>query len=296
MKHMNKMYGGFAVMLAGLLIGGAALWNGRAVRASADAAIPKPVNMVVLMYHSVNTHESRTGDYVITPAALKKDLEYLKKEGYNTIVMSELIAFVHEGKPLPKKPVMITFDDGYYNNYQNAFPLLKEYNAKAVVSIIGTETDKFSELSENNQNYSHLTWDQIKEMQQSGLVEFQNHGYNMHKLSSKRLGSTRMEGESVEDYQKALEEDIAKLQARYTEMTGWTPNTYTYPFGRVSKESYSVITKLGFSASLDVQSRLYTAIPGNDACLYRIPRYNRACSTSAQAIIKKAFATAKKSS
>lgn len=289
----KKLYSGLAAGLAVLLLGAAALCRSGAIPTIAMPGEAKPVDMVVLMYHSVNSKASRAGDYVITPAALRRDLEYLQKEGYTTIVMSDLIAFVHEGTPLPEKPVMITFDDGYYNNYLHAFPLLREFGAKAVISIIGVETDRYSAKEENNQNYSHLTWEQIKEMQASGLVEFQNHGYNMHKQSAKRLGSTRMEGESAEDYHKALGEDMAKLQARYTEMTGWTPNTYTYPFGRISNDSYSVVTGMGFAASLDVQSRLYTVLPGEERCLFRIPRYNRTCDTSAEAIMKKAFAPKK---
>ena len=71
---------------------------------------------------------------------------------------------MEQGTPLPEKPVMITFDDGYYNNYLNAFPLLQEFQMKAVISIIVSETDKYSELDENRENYSHLTWPQIQEM------------------------------------------------------------------------------------------------------------------------------------
>lgn len=272
---------------------GAALMGGvenPAVPASADS--PQQVRMAVLMYHSVNSNECRVGDYVITPWALRRDLEYLKEQGYQTIVMSELIDYVHNGTPLPEKPVMLTFDDGYYNNYKNAFPLLQEYGAKAVISIIGTETDKYSKLEENNQNYSHLTWDQIKEMQASGLVEFQNHGYDMHKSGKGgRLGSTRKSGESEEEYQVTLAADILRLQQRYTEMTGWTPNTYTYPFGRISKESYPVVTRLGFAASLDVQGRPYLPKVGDERCLFRIPRYNRTSGTSAQAILQEAMAS-----
>lgn len=261
----------------------------------AEAMLPagEPVSMAVLMYHSVNSNANRSGDYVITPDALRRDFDYIRSEGYNTITMSELIDFVHNGSLLPPKPIMLTFDDGYYNNYLHLFPMLREYNFKAVISIIGIETDRYSELDENNQNYSHLTWEQIKEMQQSGLVEFQNHGYNMHKSTGSRIGATRGECEPTEDYQRALEEDILKLQQRYTEMTGWTPNTYTYPFGRISKESYPVITRLGFDASLDVQARLLVAEPGNERCLYRIPRFNRTCSTSAQKILTKAFEKSK---
>lgn len=282
-------------LLAGLLFTGAMALPALTQLGGSDFEIPRAldrsqsVELVVLMYHSVNSKEGRAGDFVITPAALRQDLEYLKQQGYTGITVSELIAFVHEGAPLPPKPIMLTFDDGYYNNYLHAFPLLKEYGQKAVISIIGAETDKYSQLEENNQNYSHLTWEQIKEMQQSGLVEFQNHSYNLHKLSDVRKGCMKSGCETTQQYQQMLEEDIDHLQQRYTEMTGWTPNAFTYPFGRISKESYPVITQLGFAASLDVQARKLIATPGDERCLYRIPRFNRTNETSAQRILEKAL-------
>ena len=94
----------------------------QAVVSVAEAA-EKPIRMPVLMYHSINSKESKAGDYVITPAALRGDLEWLKQNGYQTVVVQDLLDYVEEGTPLPEKPVMITFDDGYYNNYLNAFPL-----------------------------------------------------------------------------------------------------------------------------------------------------------------------------
>ena len=105
---------------------------------------------------------------------MEEDLLYLQRQGCTTVVMSDLIAYVQQGTPLPEKPVMITFDDGYYNNYLNAYPLLQKYQMKAVISIIVGETDKYSELDENKENYSHITWDMINEMMESGLEEVPN--------------------------------------------------------------------------------------------------------------------------
>ena len=84
--------------------------------------------------YSINSRESRTGDYVITPKAFRKDLEWLRDAGYQTVVVQDLLNYVEEGVPLPEKPVMITFDDGYYDNYLNAFPILQELQMKAVIS------------------------------------------------------------------------------------------------------------------------------------------------------------------
>ena len=257
------------------------------------AASEEPIEMVVLMYHSINSNPNRVGDYTITPDALRTDLEFLQREGYSTVVMADLIAYVHDGTPLPEKPVMITFDDGYYNNYLNAFPLLQEFNMKAVVSIICYETDRYSELEEKSEKYSHLTWPMIQEMMDSGLVEFQNHSYNLHKSGSgARKGIGKNQGESTQAYRESIGADLEKAQQRYTEMTGWTPTTFTYPFGTVSEDSYEVLRELGFLASLDAQGRVFR-VSRDESCLWRIPRYNRPWGTSAEQIFAKAFAQKK---
>jgi len=75
---------------------------------------PEPVKLTVLMYHFLYNN---SGEHFISPEEFERDLAYLKNNGYTTIGVSDLISFVYENKPLPKKPVMLTFDDGYYNNY-----------------------------------------------------------------------------------------------------------------------------------------------------------------------------------
>ena len=260
----------------------------RAVISVAEAA-QKPIELPVLMYHSINSRESRAGDYVITPAALRGDLEWLRDNGYQTVVVQDLLNYVETGTPLPEKPVMITFDDGYYNNYLNAFPLLQEFQMKAVISIIVSETDKYSQLDENRENYSHLTWGQIGEMMESGLVEFQNHSYDLHKNSKSggRKGIGKRKGESTEEYQAAIREDVEKGQLRFVEMTGYAPTAFTYPFGAVSEDSYPVLEELGFRATLDAQGKVFR-LTREAECLRRIPRYNRPWGTTAEQIITKA--------
>ena len=260
----------------------------RAVVSAVDAA-QRPIRMPVLMYHSVNSKESKAGDYVITPQALRGDLEWLQKNGYHTVVVQDLLDYVEQGTPLPEKPVMITFDDGYYNNYLNAFPLLQEFQMKAVISIIVSETDKYSQLDENRENYSHLTWGQIGEMMESGLVEFQNHSYDLHKNSKSggRKGIGKRKGESTEEYQAAIREDVEKGQLRFVEMTGYAPTAFTYPFGAVSEDSYPVLEELGFRATLDAQGKVFR-LTREAECLRRIPRYNRPWGTTAEQIITKA--------
>ena len=178
-------------------------------------------------------------------------------------------------EPLPEKPVMLTFDDGYYNNYLYAFPLLKKYNSKMVLSPIGRYTDQYSEVKDEHANYSHVTWDEINEMMSSGLVEIQNHSYNMHATGkTNRKGALRAAGETIEQYREALTQDVRGMQARTEEKTGYTPTTFTYPFGAVSKEALPILKELGFQATLICESRV-NHITKDPDCLYGLGRYLR---------------------
>lgn len=232
----------------------------------------KGVRLPIVMYHSILREPKQFGNYIITPQQFESDLQYLKDNGYTTVTMAEVIAYVTEGASLPPKPVVLTFDDGYYNNYVYAYPLLKKYGMKAVLSIVGDYTDHATELNENNPNYSYITWEQVAEMSESGEIEIQNHTCSMHSLHGGRTGCHRRKGETKADYRKALLGDILPLQEQIEQVTGRRPDTFTYPFGSVSTESYPVIREMGFSASLSCESGVSVVTRGDPECLYMLKR------------------------
>lgn len=140
----------------------------------------------VIMYHHMLNEQSRWGEWTISPDEFKADLVYLKEHGYTTMLISELVSALKGEQEMPKKPIVLTFDDGHESTYAYAFPLLKEYGMKAVVSVIGRYSDLFSEDDSHHISYSYLQWQQIKEMSDSGLVEFGNHSYDLHDNHSRR--------------------------------------------------------------------------------------------------------------
>lgn len=253
-----------------------------------------PVKVPVLMYHSLLKDPAMEGNYVISPRLFEQDLKYLKQKGYTTILMSDLIAFVEKGAPLPEKPVLLTFDDGYYNNYCYGFSLLKKYNMKAVISIIGKQTDRYTRLNEDRAAYSHLTWDQLRKMAVSGLVEVQNHSYDSHENIGGRKGTSKKNGETDKEYAAYLEQDLMKLQKKIREAVGITPTTFTYPFGAVSSASRPIIKKLGFKASLGCEEGINVIKKGDADCLYDIKRYLRTPELSSEEFFKKIEADMKK--
>ncbi|MEG2813045.1 MAG: polysaccharide deacetylase family protein [Oscillospiraceae bacterium] len=235
------------------------------------------IDMPVLMYHHLSKSQKRLGDYVISPEQFEQDLLHIKNNGYETISSTQLLNFVENAVELPKKPIMITFDDGYESVFEYAFPLLKKYEMKAVFLPIGKHTDIFSNKNEPRHiNYSHASWEQICEMQKSSLIEIGNHTYNMHdNISGKRKGIRIKRGESLEDYEKALQQDINEFQSQILKETGKKPIIFAYPFGASCKESEDILQNFGFKIILTCQEKVNRIYPKKNTPIY-LNRFNRA--------------------
>ncbi len=250
----------------------------------------------IIMYHSLLKDTGRQGAYVISPALLESDLAYIREAGYTTVVMADLLAYVREGTPLPEKPIMLTFDDGYYNNYAYAHPLLQQYGMQAVLSPIAYWSEFYSDQPEEAGRvlYSHLTWVQLRDMAESGVWEIQNHSYNMHKSQhGERKGSQKRAEETLSQYETALAEDLSAAQSLLTRQVGVTPTTFTYPFGAMSAEALPVLRELGFSATLTCEGRLNILTCDPD-CLWGLGRYLRPAGSSSAAYFEPIFRGADK--
>lgn len=256
------------------------------IYANVNASEPAGIKLPIVMYHSILKDPAKSGKYIISPTVLENDLQYIKNQGYTTITMTELINFVYNDGVLPEKPIIITFDDGHYNNLTYAVPLLEKYDMKAVISIVGKYTDTFTESNEANTNYSYLRWCDINALLKSNIIEFQNHTYNLHSNSNGRTGCMKKSNESLENYKTLLSEDINKLQTEFKEHTDYVPNTFTYPFGGVSKGSTDILKSLGFKASLSCSSGI-NYISKNPDCLYLLKRNNRPSYISSEQFFRK---------
>lgn len=237
---------------------------------AADSGVQVPV----IMYHAVIDDGSRLGKYVISPEELESDFKWLKENGYTAVLSEDLIRYVEEGMPLPEKPVLLTFDDGYYNNYLYAYPLAKKYGMRFVISPIGKYTDLYTQTPNESPYYSHCTWKMLKEMQDSGLVEVGNHTYDLHSSDGSRLGTKRLSTESLEEYRTLLTGDILLAQERIKENLGWTPVLFAYPFGAVSEGEPEIIESMGFAVTLSCEERTSTVTRDPESLTY-LGRYLR---------------------
>ncbi len=202
-----------ATALALLVLSGALLWylhdaEGR---------------FTVLEYHDFTDDPAKITDYTMTTDALRRDLDWLRDHGYTTILPRELAAGrCDDGSPLPEKPVLLTFDDGYASNYTLAYPILQEYGAKAAISLITARIDE--------KKPGFLSWEQCREMAASGLVEFASHT-NDHHIRSDVLGINRMDGETESEYGARIFPDLQTSIDRIESETGQTVTAFTYPLG-----------------------------------------------------------------
>jgi peptidoglycan/xylan/chitin deacetylase (PgdA/CDA1 family) len=115
-------------------------------------------------------------DLSVTPELFAAHLTSLRAAGYTTISLYALVAALTQGAALPPRPVILTFDDGYRDNYENAFPLLKAHNMTATFFVV---TDFIDE-----QRPEYLTWEMVREMYHAGM-SIESHGRNHVRLRGK---------------------------------------------------------------------------------------------------------------
>ncbi len=118
----------------------------------------------ILNYHQIN--DTAQNALTVNTEQFETQMKYLAEQGYHSITPTEMLDAWENGAELPEKPVIITFDDGYVDNYSNAFPILQKYNLKATIFLISDYVNLYP---------NYLTWAQAAEMQKSGLIHFGSH-------------------------------------------------------------------------------------------------------------------------
>lgn len=151
-------------------------------------AVPKGIP--VLMYHKIGP--DKDNDAVISEELFKKQMKLLKEEGFHPISMQQLYDYVTKGTPVPVKPVVLTFDDGYADTYSIVFPVLKEYGFDATFFVNPGDVGQ------------RMTWAQLKEMKEAGYT-IANHGYQH--IHMKELTNAQ-QVENIQKGQEALKDKL----------------------------------------------------------------------------------------
>lgn len=241
----------------------------------------------IVMYHHISEKSNLLNDFTITPTQFENDIIYIQENGYESISMEQLLNYVYNDIPLPEKPIMITFDDGHESFYHYIYPILKKYDEKAILSVVGSFSQAFSENEDGNIDYSYLTWSQINELSKSKNVEIANHTYNLHSLDNGRKGCDIKYNEDVQLYKEFLITDIMKLENNILNYTGVNSVAFTYPYGVFSDITKETIMNLEFSAIFTCFEKVNTITKTDTSFLYNLGRFNRPNAVSTEDFFSK---------
>lgn len=188
----------------------------------------------ILMYHYLSVPPAdadiyRT-DLSVTPENFRQQMAYLAENGYTPIDFYQLSAAITAQTDLPDKPVLLTFDDGYLDNYENAFPILQEFGFTATFFIITDLADQGAP--------GYANWEQLKEMAAAGM-RIESHTKNHPDLST-------MGRDDVIFQVLGSQETIAAH-------IGYTPRYLCYPGGRYNAETMQILRELGLWGAVTTQ-------------------------------------------
>lgn len=198
----------------------------------------------ILLYHHI-AKKTPQNSYYVSPEIFEKQLKWLKENNFKVISMDELYQGISGKNSLPKKPVVITFDDGYVDNYKNAFPLLKKY-AYTATFFVKTNTIGKGDMS----------WQMLKEMQDAGMT------IASHSMSHQDLKKMKIEDVDREllGSKQVLEKNLG-VEVKY----------FSYPLGAFSSQTAAEVKKIKYLAAFTVIHRVNQNIKTEND-YYKLPR------------------------
>ena len=193
------------------------------------------MKVLVLAYHSIN--DKRTDNLAVQTTEFEHQINYLVSKGYKSITLSQFGEIKNSGSSLSAKTVIITFDDGYRDNFTNAYPVLKRYGYTATifltVNLIGTQQMLLPELFIHKyggtfEDYQMLMWEEIKEMLDNGIE------FGSHTLTHPYLPHIS---------QQQAEKEISLSKEIMEKMLGRTIESFCYPSGHFNNHILSIVSK-----------------------------------------------------
>ena len=182
----------------------------------------------VLNYHQINDRDENA--LTVHVDQFDAQMAYLAENGYHAITPAQMLDAWENGTELPDKPVIITFDDGYVDNYKNAYPILKKYGLRGTIFAVTDYLDTYP---------NYFTWAQAKEMQDSGVMEIESHTLSHMELTT--AGSEEELRHQLVDSKKALDWHLGK-DVRFI----------AYPCGSYNEEIERIAHEAGYRAAFTV--------------------------------------------
>ncbi|HET7792807.1 MAG TPA: poly-beta-1,6-N-acetyl-D-glucosamine N-deacetylase PgaB [Rhizobacter sp.] len=224
-----------------------------------------------IAFHDIVDSRGELDDDAVTTERLVAFFDWLRGNGWTAISLDDVERARRAEKPLPERAVLISFDDGYRSLYTRAYPLLQAYRMPAVAALVGDwlaapsgATVRYGQVEVPRERF--ISWEQAREMQRSGLVEFALHTQSMHQevlgnpqgnrlpAATTRRYDSGAGYESEAAFSARVRDDLARGQALLRRELGRAPRALAWPYGRYNAIGVREARSLGFShlLTLDV--------------------------------------------
>ncbi len=221
--------------------------------------------VTVLMYHRIiDDHklnkihyetDEKLYDTIVLKSEFEKQMNLLREEKYVTLTAKEFKLFMENKLKVPKKSILLTFDDGFKDNYIEAYPILKSHNFTAINFVVtGFVSERDHKFRSDQTQYFSLS--DLKKSCSS--FEFQSHTYNFHKKNNEGMAYLKVKSKNE------IKNDIATSLVNLNE----SKRSFAYPYGEYNEETIEILKDLGIEMAFTVEYK--DAKPGMN--MYEIPR------------------------
>jgi biofilm PGA synthesis lipoprotein PgaB len=236
---------------------------------------PWPKNHFLgIAYHDVNDSDPDQAVVAVRTERLIEQLAWLRENGYQAVSVDQVLAARRGGPPLPPKAVMLSFDDGYSSFYTRVMPILRAYNWPALLAPVGTWIDTpltqpvdFAGTPRPRGDF--LTWQQIREVSRSGLVEIAAHTDASHKgilanpqgnlepaATTRRFDPATNRYETEAQFRERMRADVVAISDKIRAVTGKAPRVWVWPYGAADGTSLAVVSEHGYEMALTLDDGL----------------------------------------
>jgi biofilm PGA synthesis lipoprotein PgaB len=223
--------------------------------------------LTVLSYHEIATKDQALiPEYAVTPTMFVRQIDWLRNNGYHFVSIDDVLADEAKKVPLPDKAVLITFDDGYRSVYDHAWPILKMFKIPAVVAVVCSWEDDKKQVNFDGKEIPRsklMSWQQLRELSDSGLVEIGSHSFDLHKgiqgnpqgnmqpaaITRQWFASTQAYEDDAQ-YRQRVATDLKKSSAEIAAHIGRAPRVIAWPYGRYNAPLREMASKLGMKVGL----------------------------------------------
>lgn len=223
---------------------------------------------ITLTYHDVVDSRDELTNDAVTTDHLVGHFEWLKVNRYNPISIDDLEAARSGIRPLPDNPVLLSWDDAYVSFYTHVLPLLRAYNYSAVLAIVGSwmapESGEFVQYGRQQvPRGKFMSWEQLQETHDSGLVDIASHSYNLHKgilsnqfgdripaTNARKFDPATSRYETDRQYRQRIRDDLQASSDQIFQHLGFRPRVMVWPYGHYNKIAVDIAAEIGMSITL----------------------------------------------